>query len=274
MRRQAAGERGASGDHRKAGRLGSLKSSRISEAEWKARVDLAALFRLTALYGWDDLIFTHISARIPGNDKHYLINPFGLCFEEITASSLLRIDFDGNVVENQTLSVPPAGFTLHSSVHAARANANYVMHLHSDECIAVSSYADGLLPLTQHALITLPYLAYHTYEGIELLHDERERLVANLGEKTLMLLRHHGALATGLTAGECWMGMFYLERACKLQILTIGMGDEKAMRAPEVLQAEVREALARGVGAMSTVGLAAWPASLRRLDREMPGYDL
>jgi ribulose-5-phosphate 4-epimerase/fuculose-1-phosphate aldolase len=245
----------------------SLKG-KVSAEEWQARVDLAALYRLVAMHGWDDLIYTHISARIPGPEHHFLINPYGLLFEEITASSLVKIDLDGNILQETPYFINPAGFTIHSAVHAARDDARFVMHLHTDQGVAVAAQREGLLPISQHALIVLPRLAYHDYEGIALNHDERERLVADLGDKNLMLLRNHGTLAAGSTAAECFVGMFYLERACKMQILALSGGREQILIAPDAAQAEVRSQVGGGVG-----GALAWPACLRKLDRELPGYD-
>lgn len=245
----------------------SLKD-KVSAEEWQARVDLAALYRLVALHGWDDLIYTHISARIPGPEHHFLINPYGMLFEEITASSLVKIDLEGNILQDTPYFINPAGFTIHSAIHAAREDAKYVMHLHSDQGVAVAAQKDGLLPLSQHALIVLPRLAYHDYEGIALNLDERERLVADIGDKTLMLLRNHGTLSVGDTAAECWVGMFYLERACKQQVMALSAGRENVLFAPEASQVEVKQQVARGIG-----GKLAWPGCLRRLDREMPGYD-
>jgi ribulose-5-phosphate 4-epimerase/fuculose-1-phosphate aldolase len=247
--------------------LSSLKG-KVSDDEWKARVDLAALYRLVALHGWDDMIYTHISARIPGSEHHFLINPYGLFFGEITASSLVKIDLDGNVLQETPYFINPAGFTIHSAIHAAREDAHYVMHLHTDQGVAVSAQAEGLLPLSQHALIVLPRLAYHAYEGIALNHDERERLVHDLGDKTAMLLRNHGSLAVGSTAAECWIGMFYLERACKQQVMALSCGRDKVLIAPDAAREEVKRQTSLGVGAA-----LAWPACLRQLDRESPGYD-
>ncbi|MBL8770269.1 MAG: class II aldolase/adducin family protein [Phenylobacterium sp.] len=245
----------------------SLKG-KVSAEEWQARVDLAALYRLVALYGWDDLIYTHISARIPGPEHHFLINPYGLTFEEITASSLVKIDLDGNILQETPYFINPAGFTIHSAVHAAREDAKFVMHLHTDQGVAVAAQKEGLLPLSQHALIVIPRLAYHDYEGIALNHDERERLVADIGDKPLMLLRNHGTLSTGETAADCWLGMFYLERACTMQVQALSGGRENVLLAPEAAQAEVRNQTGRGFG-----GALAWPACLRKLDRSLPGYD-
>jgi len=247
----------------------SLKG-KVSDAEWQTRVELAALYRLVALHGWDDMIFTHISARIPETHHHFLINPYGQFFGEITASSLVRIDLEGNILQDTPYFINPAGFTIHSAIHAARDDAHFVMHLHTDQGVAVAAQAEGLLPLSQHALIALPRLAYHDYEGIALNHDERERIVADLGDKSLMLLRNHGTLSAGATAAECWVGMFYLERACKQQVMALSGGRDKVLLAPEAAQAEVRAQVSGGMGG---IGRLAWPGALRQLDRALPGYD-
>lgn len=241
--------------------------ARISPEEWDVRVELAALYRLTALQGWDDMVYTHISARVPGPGHQFLINPYGWFFEEMTASALIKVDLDGKLLQDTCERINPAGFTIHSAIHAARPDANFVMHLHTDQGVAVAAQAEGLLALSQHALIVLPRLAYHGYEGIALNPDERERLVADLGDKTLMLLRNHGTLATGRTAGECWTGMFYLERACRQQVLALSAGREGVLIAPEGAREEVAQQTARGIGKLG------WPGSLRRLARRMPGYD-
>jgi ribulose-5-phosphate 4-epimerase/fuculose-1-phosphate aldolase len=252
-----------------AGLVGSLKG-KVSEEEWQVRVDLAALYRLVAHHGWDDLIFTHISARLPGPDHHFLINPYGLLFGEITASSLVKVDLDGNVMQETPYFINPAGFTIHSAVHAARDDAHYVMHLHTDQGVAVSAHAEGLLPISQHALVCLPQVAYHDYEGIALNLGERERIVADLGDKGMMILRNHGTLTVGATAAECWMRMFYLERACKQQVMALSIGRQNILIAPEAAQIEVRGQVETAQGASA---LLAWPACLRMLDRALPGFD-
>ncbi|HEY8012392.1 MAG TPA: class II aldolase/adducin family protein [Dongiaceae bacterium] len=241
---------------------------KVSEEEWGARVELAALYRLVALHGWDDMIYTHISARLPGPDHHFLINPYGLYFDEITASSLVKIDLEGNILQETGYFINPAGFTIHSAIHAARDDARFVMHLHTDQGVAVSAQKEGLLPLSQHALIVLPRLAYHDYEGIALNHDERERLVADLGDKEVLLLRNHGTLAVGRTAADCWVNMFYLERSCLQQVMALSAGRQGLLIAPKSAQDEVRSQVSRGIG-----GALAWPGALRRLDRHSPGYD-
>ncbi len=243
---------------------------KVSDAEWAARVDLAALYRLVALEKWDDLIFTHISARVPGPEHHFLINPFGMYFEEVTASSLVKVDLAGNIVMDSPYGINPAGFTIHSAVHGARDNARFVIHVHTDQGVAVSAQAEGLLPLSQHALAVLPHLAYHDYEGVALNLDERERLVADLGDKTLMMLRNHGPLAAGTTASEAWVGLWHLERACKMQVMALSAGRQGVLMAPESARDEVARIVAKGFGSVANLP---WPGLLRRLDRVSPGYD-
>ena len=247
--------------------VASLRA-KVSPEEWQARVDLAAAYRLVALYGWDDAIYTHISARLPGPEHQFLINPYGMYFAEMTASSLVKIDLDGNILQETPYFINPAGFTIHSAIHAAREDAHFVMHLHTDQGVAVAAQKDGLLPLSQHALIVRTMLAYHDYEGIALNLDERERLVADIGEKKMMLLRNHGTLAVGETAAECWINMFYLERACKQQVMALSAGRENVLLAPQAAQDEVKSQMSRGLG-----GQLAWPGALRLLDRSLPGYD-
>ena len=243
---------------------------RVSAEEWRTRVDLAALYRLVALHGWDDMIFTHLSARVPGPEHHFLINPYGVFFEEMTASLLVKVDRDGAIVDPGPHGINPAGFTIHSAIHAARPDAHFVMHLHTDQGVAVAAQTEGLLPLTQHALAVLPQLSYHDYEGIALNLDERERLVRDLGTKNLMLLRNHGTLAVGGTAAEAWLGMFFLERACRQQVMALSGGRAGVLIAPEAAQAELRAQT--GGGGFPKVSQLAWPGLLRLLDRRLPGY--
>ena len=254
---------------------GSLKS-RVSEQEWTARVELAALYRLVALHGWDDAIFTHVSMRVPstpgsGPEHHFLINPYGVYFEEMTASALVKVDLNGEIVEETPYFINPAGFTIHSAIHAARADALCVMHLHTDAGVGVSAQAEGLLPISQNHLILIPQLAYHGYEGIALDLDERERLVADLGDNSVMLLRNHGTLAVGASAAEAWTAMFFLERACAQQVAALSGGREHLLMAPEAAQLTVEGQTPRGgLGGVARLG---WPGWLRKLDRHMPGYD-
>src|SRR5256884_8844261 len=197
-----------------------------SEQEWQARVDLAAAYRLVAVYGWDDLIFTHLSARVPGPEHHFLLNPYGMLFEEVTASSLVKVDLDGKKVMDSPYQINPAGFTIHSAVHAAREDALCVMHLHTDYGIAVSAQKDGLLPLSQQAMFALSSLAYHDYEGLALDEEEKPRLVNDFADTKFLILRNHGLLTIGRNAAEAFLGMFLLERACKIQILAQSGGGE------------------------------------------------
>jgi len=239
-------------------------SEQVSEAEWQARVDLAAAYRLVALYGWDDLIFTHISARVPGADHHFLLNPYGVMFEEVTASSLVKIDLHGNKVMESPYFVNPAGFTIHSAVHEARADALCVMHLHTRHGIAVSAQENGLLPLSQQAMFALSSLGYHDYEGLALDEEEKPRLVSDLGDRKFMILRNHGLLTIGRTAAEAFLGMFLLERACEIQILAQSGGGELSMIPEPIIDrvASQLSAVTVGQGASLT-----WPGLLRKLDR-------
>lgn len=248
----------------------SLKD-KVSEAEWKARVDLAAMYRLAALHGWDDMIFTHISHRVPGPEHHFLINPYGLFFEEITASSLVKVDLDGNIVQQTEYFINPAGFTIHSAIHAAREDANVVMHLHTDDGVAVSAQEGGLLALSQTGMIVRHDLAYHDYEGIALDHDERERIVADMGAKNNLILRNHGTLTVGGTAAECFLRMFFLERACTMQVRALSAGREHVIEAPADVQ-DVVKSQANPEGTKTLANALAWPGLLRKLDRHNPGY--
>ena len=241
----------------------------VSEREWQARVDLAAAYRLVALYGWDDLIFTHISARVPSADHHFLLNPYGMMFEEITASSLVKIDLNGNKVMDSPYFINPAGFTIHSAVHAAREDALCVMHVHTDYGIAVSAQKNGLLPLSQQSMVALASLAYHDYEGLALDEDEKSRLVADLGDKHYLILRNHGLLTIGRTAAEAFLAMFLLERACKIQTLAqSGGGELVEIPAPIVKRVDSQlKAVTLDQGADLT-----WPGLLRKLDRLDPSF--
>jgi ribulose-5-phosphate 4-epimerase/fuculose-1-phosphate aldolase len=247
----------------------STLRDRVSPEEWQMRVDLAAAYRLVALYGWDDLIFTHISARVPGPEHHFLINPYGMMFDEITASSLVKIDLSGNKVDESEHLVNPAGFTIHSAVHAAREDALCVMHLHTDHGIAVSVQKEGLLPISQQSLFPLSSLAYHDYEGLALNDDEKPRLVADLGDKRNLILRNHGLLTVGKTVAEAFLSMFILERACKIQILAQSSGAELIKVAEPVVKGTAAQmnAVTVGLGAQLT-----WPGLLRKLDRVDRSY--
>src|SRR5512145_1140774 len=210
----------------------------VSEAEWQQRVALAACYRLVARFGWDDLIFTHISARVPGPEHHFLINPYGMMFEEITASSLVKVDLEGKIVMESEYKINPAGFTIHSAVHAAREDALCVMHLHTDYGIAVSAQQNGLLPISQQSLFVLASLGYHEYEGLALNDAEKPRLVADLGNKSFLILRNHGLLTVGRSVADAFLSMFLLERACRIQILAQS-GGGKLVPIPEKICAQI-----------------------------------
>jgi len=239
-----------------------------SPEERQVRVDLAAAYRLVALFGWDDLIFTHLSARVPGPEHHFLINPYGMTFDEITASSLVKVDLDGKVVEPTTYAVNPAGFTIHSAVHAAREDAHCVMHLHTVAGVAVSAQAAGLMPLNPTAMIVRGDLAFHEYEGIALNHDERPRLVADLGDKSAMLLWNHGTLTLGTTVASAFLTMYFLERACAMQIATLAGGGALHNASDAVIDLVTKQA-EYGKGMVDDL---AWAPLIRKLDRLDPSY--
>ncbi|WP_288936818.1 class II aldolase/adducin family protein [uncultured Sphingomonas sp.] len=247
------------------------RSATMSPGEWQARVDLAAAYRLVALYGWDDLIFTHLSARVPGPEHHFLINPYDMMFEEITASSLVKIDVNGAPVGSSSHPVNPAGFTIHSAIHMAREDAAAVMHLHTPHGQAVSAMEFGLLPHTQTAMIASHDVAYHDYEGIATDLDERERLVADLGARNAMILRNHGTLAVGETVGACFVRLYFLERACEAQVLMLSAGRENLNTPPQGVEEKVaQQSSPKGMGMLAQA--LAWPALLRKLDRIDPSY--
>lgn len=242
---------------------------KVSPEEWQMRVDLAALYRLVALYGWDDLIFTHLTARVPGGDHHFLINPYGMLFEEITASSLVKIDLEGNKVMDSPYDINPAGFTIHSAIHEARDDAICVMHLHTRAGIAVAAQKDGLLPISQQASTVINSLAYHDYEGIALNPEEKVRLVRDLGNKRLMILRNHGTLALGRSVAGTFLAMYTLETACQAQIAAQSSGAELIMISQEIIDDAVNTSK---TSTKNMGGRLAWPALLRKLDRLDPSY--
>ena len=243
---------------------------KVSDVEWQTRVDLAACYRLVEWHGWGDLIYTHISARIPGTE-HILINAFGLTFDEVTASNLVKIDIDGNIVdEDCPFEINPAGFTIHSAVHEARHEDQCVFHLHTNETIAVASLEEGLLPLSQYSMFALASLAYHDYEGLAVNDDEKKRLQDDLGEANFMLLRNHGALTLGKTIGDAFMHMYDLTRACQvqLQIMATGM---TPVYAPQSIIDGIK-AQASVVHTGLTGGQKSWPAMVRRAYRQDPSF--
>jgi len=242
----------------------------VDAEEWAIRVDLAAAYRLVALYGWDDLIFTHLSARIPGPEHHFLINPYNLMFEEITASSLVKIDVDGKPVLPTDYVTNAAGFTIHSAIHMARDDAMAVMHLHTPAGQAVAAQADGLMPLTQTAMLVRDTVAYHDYEGVATDLEERARLVDDLGTKDTMILRNHGTLAVGATVAQCFVKMYFLERACEAQVMALSAGRDGLYHPP---QGTPEKTAGQGKGGLGIVAdRLAWPALLRKLDRIDPGF--
>jgi ribulose-5-phosphate 4-epimerase/fuculose-1-phosphate aldolase len=242
---------------------------KVSDEEWQIRIDLAAAYRMVAHYGWDDLIFTHLSARIPGEEHHFLLNPYQLMFEEVTASSLVKVDVQGNPVEPTPFITNPAGFTIHSAIHMAREDALAVMHLHTPAGQAVAAHSEGLLPLTQTAMLVRQDVAFHDYEGVAVDLDERERLVANLGDKGAMILRNHGTLALGKNVGECFVKLYFLERACQAQVMALTAGEN--VNAPPQGSPEVT-AQQGAMGLSVAANLLAWPALKRKAYRLDPSF--
>lgn len=243
----------------------------VSEEEWKARCDLAALYRLVRMHRWDDLFFTHISMRVPGPDEHFLINPFGLLFEDVTASNMVKVDIEGNVLPPSRYGINPAGYTIHSAIHDARADVKVVMHLHTDAGVAVAAQKRGLLPISQLAMNVMKDVVYHDYEGIAIDHSEKERLVSDLGENNLMILRNHGTLTTGDHPFSCYVRMYLLERACAIQTLAQGAGAE-LIEWGDAMQERVFKQGEEGVANELFLEIA-WAAMLDRVRRESPGFD-
>jgi ribulose-5-phosphate 4-epimerase/fuculose-1-phosphate aldolase len=241
----------------------------VSKEEWQIRTDLAATYRLVAHHGWADMIFTHITARVPGPEHHFLINPYGLLFDEITASSLVKIDADGKKIMESPYPVNPAGFTIHSAIHTAREDAHAVIHLHTADGVAVSCQAHGLLPISQHAMLVHHDVAYHEYEGVALDHDERPRLINDLGTKNLMVLRNHGTLTVGKTCADAFLRMYYLERACTIQVRALSGGTKLN---PTIDGVTEKTAGQGGHAFDGLVGSLAWPGLLRLLDRKDTSY--
>ena len=241
----------------------------VSAEEWQLRVDLAAGYRLVAAYGMSDLVYTHISARIPGPEHHFLINPYGMMFDEITASSLVKVDQSCNKLSESAFPVNPAGFTIHSAIHQARENAGCVLHTHTRAGIAVSAQKCGVLPISQQSTFVLSSLAYHDYEGVALRDEEKPRLQADLGSCNFLMLRNHGLLTVGRTVADAFMSMYTFENTCRIQVDALAGGQELTMVDPRILQgmSEVTRTVTVGMGS----GLA-WPALLRKLDRIDPGY--
>lgn len=240
----------------------------ISSTEWQTRIDLAACYRLAARNGWDDTIYTHISANVPDEPGHYLINPFGDRFDEIRASTLIKIDLQGRILSDTKRRVNVTGFAIHGAVHAARPDAACVMHLHNPNGIAVGIQEQGLLPLSQHALRFYEAAGYHDYEGLALSAAEQGRLVANLGRHPVLFLRNHGTLVCGRSVAEAFVLMDTLDRACAFQLKAQAGGGRLVQPAPETCRKTHRELLGDG----APEGALEWPALLRLLDQHDPGY--
>jgi ribulose-5-phosphate 4-epimerase/fuculose-1-phosphate aldolase len=253
-----------------AGTKRRLVNEPVSDAEKQVRIELAAAYRLAQLNGWDEIIYNHISARVPGNEDHFLINPYGLSFDEVTASNLVKIDLDGNIIGNSDYPINGAGYTIHSAIHAARHDAGCVLHLHTHAGTAISMLEEGLLPLSQTAMLFYNNIAFHEYEGIALDLDERKRLIDDLGHKTTMILRNHGTLVTGRNVGEAFVRMYLLEKACRSQLDAMACNVKIHNASTQV---------ADKTGKMFNAGMpryggadTAWAAMMRRLDRIDTSY--
>ncbi|HSY30172.1 MAG TPA: class II aldolase/adducin family protein [Burkholderiaceae bacterium] len=242
---------------------------RVSPEEWQTRVDLAACYRLVADFGWSDLVFTHITARVPGTEDQFLINPYGMMFDEITASSLVKIDLQGNKLDNSPFPVNPAGFTIHSAIHSARHDAQCVLHVHSLNGVAVSAQAKGVQPLSQQSIFILSSLAYHDYEGVALNDAEKPRLLHDMGDKTYLMLRNHGLLTVGKTIADAFLNMYVFEAACTIQIRAQAGGGELIQIPAAIINGAQQQAkmVTKSLG-----GMLAWPGLLRRLERKDPSY--
>jgi ribulose-5-phosphate 4-epimerase/fuculose-1-phosphate aldolase len=255
-------------DTPKALKIPSL-ANEVSPEEWRTRVDLAAAYRLVAEFKWDDLVFTHITARVPGSEDQFLINPYGMFFDEITASSLVKIDVHGNKLDESPFPVNPAGFVIHSAIHSARHDAHCVLHTHTLNGVAVSAQKHGVLPISQHSIFVLASLAYHDYEGVALRDDEKPRLVRDLGDKNYLMLRNHGLLTLGPTVADAFMAMYFFETTCNMQVRAMAGGSELTRVEPQIIATAIQQA------AQATKGQGAqlvWPGLLRRLDRKDPSY--
>ncbi|BEP61311.1 class II aldolase/adducin family protein [Variovorax sp. V213] len=236
----------------------------VSAEEWQLRVDLAACYRLVALYGWSDLVFTHISARIPGPEHHFLINPYGLMFDEITASSLVKVDQQCNKIIESPYPVNPAGFVIHSAVHAAREDIQCVLHTHTKAGIAVSAQKNGVLPISQQSTFVLASLAYHDYEGVAFRDDEKPRLQADMGSANFLMLRNHGLLTCGKTIADAFLSMYTFENTCQIQIAAQSGGGELTQVNPKIVEG-VGQAMKVQTGGLG--GQFVWPSLIRKLDR-------
>jgi len=243
---------------------------KVSAEEWQTRVDLAACYRLIAMHGWADLVFTHITAKIPGAENQFLINPYGMLFDEITASSLVKIDLAGNKLDaGNPYPINPAGFVIHSAIHAARSDAKCVLHVHTANGIAVSAQKSGVLPISQQSIFVLSSLAYHNYEGVALNDDEKPRLVGDMGEKNFLMLRNHGLLTVGETIADAFLFMYLFETTCNIQIKAQAGSGELIPVSQAIIDGAQKQAktVTKGLG-----GQLAWPGLLRKLDRMDSGF--
>src|SRR6266702_7553205 len=249
----------------------AMQATRMSEAEWQVRVDLAACYRLVDQFGWSDLINTRITARVPGPQDHFLINAFGMLYDEITASSLVKVDFEGNKVERSDAELNSGGFAIPSTIHRARPDIDCVIHTHTIAGCAVSMQKAGLLPLNQHALQVIGDIAYHDYEGTGRSLGERERFLADFGDKHIMVLRNHGLFIVGRTIAEACVATYRMERACAMHLAFQQSGSEFNPLSDEVVRAGYARSRA-GAARGHDPNTLDWPALLRKLDRIDPSY--
>ena len=234
----------------------------VSKEEWETRQDLAAFYRTIPYFGWDDLIFTHISAKVPGTDDEFLINPYGFLFDEITASNLVKVNLKGKILSDTNNFINPAGFTIHSAIHESREDAHCIVHLHSNDGVAVASLKDGLLPLSQTGMLVRSQIAYHDYEGVALFEEEKERLVKDLGEARLMILRNHGTLALGNNVAEAFTNIYFLEKACSYQVRALSGNLELNYPSEESIETTRQQGEGREMAAALL-----WPAVKRKMER-------
>ena len=234
----------------------------VSKEEWETRQDLAAFYRTIPYFGWDDLIFTHISAKVPGADDEFLINPYGFLFDEITASNLVKVNLKGKILSDTNNFINPAGFTIHSAIHESREDAHCIVHLHSNDGVAVASLKDGLLPLSQTGMLVRSQIAYHDYEGVALFDEEKERLVKDLGEARLMILRNHGTLALGKNVAEAFTNIYFLEKACSYQVRALSGNLELNYPSKESIETTRQQGEGREMAAALL-----WPAVKRKMER-------
>lgn len=242
----------------------------VSEEEWQARVDLACAYRIVDYYGWTHVIANHISLRVPGDEEHFLINPYGLMYDEVTASSLVKIDLDGNKIMDSPFDINQAGYVIHSAIHGARKDITCALHTHTEAGMAVSSQKDGLLPLNMSAIRFYGNLAYHDYQGVTLDVEERDSIVESLGDKYAMILRNHGLLTLGRNLGEAFYLMYNLEKACRSQLAAMAGGAELEIPPEHVLQKSAAQSWRPNTN--NTEMHPTWPALVRKMDRIDPSF--